>query len=260
MTKRESEVDHYGTYLIQLRDLEREARLGPDKQAILRAYLVARAKLVRAAGRGARSVRLPDGAHMSLLPPSFKRVYESLENADSAELDDWTKDIQDMEQAVVLARGQAKTDREERAYEKQAERVDTSRTHGERARKLRGKRVWLYHGTSSELLPEIVQHGLSPDRDPIDPMTTTEGYVYLTGEPGSWDSGGSAWFYARRAAAHFGGAPVILRVIVDFDDLEPDEDDADLRSYDVQYRTTLPVPPTAIMEVDGQRLRERYGA
>lgn len=259
MTKSESEADHYSTYLAQLRDLEREARLGPDKQAILRSWLVARAKLVRAAGRGATSVRLPDGSHMSLAPPSFKRVYQNLENADVAELNEWTKDIQDLEQAVVIARGQAKTDRAERAYERQAETIVTHRTHGERARRLRGKKVWLYHGTSSELLPEITKHGLLPTQDPIDPDTTTEGYVYLTGEMGSWSTGGSAWFYARRAAAHFGGSPVILRVIVDFDDLEPDLDDADLRSFDVQYRTERAVPPGAIMEIDGQRLRERPG-
>jgi hypothetical protein len=250
--------DFYSTYLIERRDVDREARLSPSKQAIFRSWISARAKLARAA-RGAVSARLPSGVSVSLLPPKFLTIYENLEAADESEMDEWSRDIQELSEAVREARGSSKADRAERAYEKQAVVIDTARTHAERERRLRGKRVWLYHGTSSALLPEIVEHGLLPTQDPIDPDTTTEGYVYLTGEPGDWSSGGSAWFYARRAAAHFGGQPIILRVIVDFDDLEPDMDDADLRSFDVQYRTENAVPVGAIMEIDGERLRERYG-
>lgn len=255
--KSESTVDHYATYLVARRDLSREAALTPERQAILRSWIVARAKLVKAAGRSS-TVTLDEHTSISLLPPKFQVMYANLEQASPRDLGEWAEDVAAMERAIERARTRAGADRAEQRYERQAEHVDTSMTPSQRERKLRGKNVWLFHGTSSALLDDISRHGLRADQEPIDPDTTTAGYVYLTADIGSWSQGGSAWFYARRAASKFGGSPVILRVIVDFDDLEADEDDADLKSYAVQYRTAGGVPAGAIMEADGQRLRERY--
>lgn len=61
----------------------------------------------------------------------------------------------------------------------------------------------------------------------------------------------SAEFYARRAAVVFGGEPVILRVIVDWDDLSPDPDDEDIASGAWQFVTSAPV---RVVEVDGEKV------
>lgn len=259
MKKKESEIDHYATYQVERRDLEREAEMQPEKRALLRAWIVARARLVRAAGEH-RTISTGGGSSVMLTPPNFGRIYDALENASNDELAEWYADVTEMQDLLGGVRDRAKADRAEQQYERQALRVDAYEKHGKRDRRLRGKRVWLYHGTSSALLKKISREGLRPDMRPIEVMGTTPGYVYLTAEPGSWSWGGSAWFYARRAASKFGGEPVLLRVIVEFDDLEPDDDDSDLQNYHAQFRTRRTVPPGAIMEADGQRLRERYGS
>ena len=245
---RQSEIDHFATFAIERRDLTREAALPPERHALLRQYIIARSRLLRASGR-------------TFGPPArFDRLYPFLENAAESELQELSSDISEMEGEIVKARQRVKADKAERKYERQAKHVEVGEAHGKRERRLRGTWVWLYHGTSSALLDQIVRDGLSPDQTPIDKETTTPGFVYLTAQPGSWGDGGSAMFYARRAAARHGGEPIVLRVIVDFDDLEPDDDDADqsFATYNAQFRTRERVPPGAIMEIDGERLRERY--
>jgi hypothetical protein len=243
---RQSEIDHFATWGIHWRDLAREAALPPERHALLRQQIIAWGRLTRAGGRVHR--------------PRFATLYSFLETAAEPELLELSELISETEGKIVQARQQAKAGKAERKYERQAKHVEAGEAHDKRERRLRGTWVWLYHGTSSALLDQIVRDGLSPDQAPIDKETTTPGFVYLTAQPGSWGDGGSAAFYARRAAARHGGEPIVLRVIVDFDDLEPDDDDADqsFATYNAQFRTRERVPPGAIMEIDGERLRERY--
>lgn len=251
-----SETDYFETYALDRRDLPREGALSPERRALLRAYLVARGKL---AATGARSVSLPDGTYVSLVGPlSFRRLYEGLETGSDEDLGDMADYISRMEGAVSQARRQVSAEAAERRYERQASEIDASLSFKQRDRKYAGKLVWLYHGTASALLPQIVKEGLQPDAEPAH-RDTTPGYVYLTLQPGSYSDGGTAFFYARGAARKFGGEPTVLRVIVPYDDLEDDGDDADLATYSHQYRTRQAVPPGAIMEVGGEVLRERYG-
>lgn len=145
----------------------------------------------------------------------------------------------------------ARAERAERAYEAQGVDLEDLWREGEPAvrRKAGGEWVWLYHGTSSALLPGILQHGLRPGENVIDAKTPG---VFLTAMPGRGDNAG-AFFYARRAAAHFGGEPVVLRVLVPFDALEPDPDDEDIQAGRHQYVIDA-VAPAWIYEVNGERL------
>ena len=60
-----------------------------------------------------------------------------------------------------------------------------------RKQRLSGQDVWLYHGTSSKLLPKIRKEGLCPDPPRRAAPDTSSGYVYLTVRAGSaMDRGG----------------------------------------------------------------------
>ena len=107
--------------------------------------------------------------------------------------------------------------------------------------KLEGEMVWLYHGTTSKLLPTIRKEGLCPSPPKKSFAATTPGYVYLTAH--------RAQYYAWHAAGQFGGRPIVLRVRVPWDDLEPDDDDADLTIGRDQYRYGACIPPHEIAEV-----------
>ena len=139
------------------------------------------------------------------------------------------------------------------------------------ARQLCGKDAWLYHGTTSKFLPRILRDGLVPGDEPPrrkrlrrqDRKSNTGGpgdpvryqpHVFLTANEAGHAS--SAEWYARGAAATHGGDPVILRVLVPWDDLEPDPDDADIASGRYQFVIDR-VPPGAILEVDGKRRKPR---
>ena len=139
------------------------------------------------------------------------------------------------------------------------------------ARQLRGKDAWLYHGTTSKLLPRILRDGLVPGDEPPrrkrlrrqDRKSNASGpgdhvryqpHVFLTANADS-DASSASW-YARGAAATHGGDPVILRVLVPWDDLEPDPDDADIASGRYQFVVDH-VPPEAILEVNGKRRKPR---
>jgi hypothetical protein len=149
----------------------------------------------------------------------------------------------------TLRTERAEVRREARRYEG-AVRLDLDlRERHAQARALRGQDVWLYHGTSSRLLPKIRKEGLCPDPPRRAYAQTTPGYVYLTVHMGTGPrQGGTAAFYAQQAVALFGGEPVVLRVSVPWDSLESDEDDADLRVGADQYRTPTCVVPRQIAE------------
>lgn len=116
-----------------------------------------------------------------------------------------------------------------------------------------GKHVWLYHGTTSKFLPNIMREGLRDDRNKVDVHQTVAPGVRLTARPGRWGEGGTAAKYAEGAAHEHGGKPVVLRVKVSYDDLEPDVDDEDLSVGRHQF-TLDSVPPEAILESNGKRL------
>jgi hypothetical protein len=141
-----------------------------------------------------------------------------------------------------------------RIWERQAAEIDVelrrrwSRLYG-------GKDVWLWHGTSSALLPEIREHGLLAEPPKPTHPSSTPGYVYLTTIPGGFTrTGGDAIFYARSAASRHGGDPVLLRVIVPWDELEPDMDDEDIESGRWQFRTEFDIPPDMIREIGEERV------
>ena len=142
------------------------------------------------------------------------------------------------------------------------------------ARQLRDKEVWLYHGTTSRFLPRILREGLVPGDEPpqrkrlrrqgrksnvsgVGDRVRYQPHVFLTANADSNVS--SAAWYARGAAATHGGDPVVLRVLVPWDDLEPDPDDADIASGRYQFVVDH-VPPEAILEVNGKRRKPRRSA
>ena len=162
--------------------------------------------------------------------------------------------------AIATARAErARDDRAARAqarYEAQAlDLADASyRGAPALARAARGRFVWLYHGTTSRFGRAFVRDGLRPGVHRIDAQ---QHGVFLTARPGGGlHDGGTAAWYARRAAHHFGGDPVVLRVRAPFDQLEPDGDDADIAAGDYQFVADV-VPAEDICEVNGERVRGR---
>ena len=181
----------------------------------------------------------------------WQNLYAALEEHEPGVEDAVEERITELKKDAPAARSRRKAEREQERWEKQALELDSWLTLAQQRRRYAGRDVWLYHGTSSELLPTILQYGLQPDVDERIWDEATPGYVYLTA---LYDGSGKgdASFYARRAAGHFGGEPSVLRVIVPFDELEPDEDDADIASGRHQFRN--PHPVTRIMEIDGERV------
>ncbi len=209
------------------RSPEFEATLPPERRALLRRWLV--------------------GKHYGVRWPVF---YEFIA---TAPLDDVEREVLDRESRLASERAVAKTAAAEERREMMKYRgaVQVASDPRERRRqRLAGKDVWLYHGTTSKLLPRIRREGLSPEMHHLSssPSDTTPGYVYLTADAYGTE-GGTAQFYARRAAGVHGGEPVVLRVRVPWDALEPDEDDADLRCGRHQFRLAGRVPPEDVVEV-----------
>lgn len=142
----------------------------------------------------------------------------------------------------------------EAAYESQGIEAE-----GKTLAQLRGRKVWLYTGTTSGRLDAIRSQGLIAGSEPLNfgatgqDLTETEA-VFLTARYGN-EPGGAA-DYARRAASRDGTEPVVLRVLVDGDDLEPDPDDQDVGTARFQY-TIDGVAPEQIMEIDGERVMHK---
>jgi hypothetical protein len=142
-----------------------------------------------------------------------------------------------------------KEEREAR-YESQAVDPDDASYSGRSAieRVARGREVWLYHGTTSKFLRAILVDGLIAGVHRID---AKQRGVYLTARHTP-----SAVWYADRAAGHFGGDPVVLRVRVPFDWLEWDADDEDISAGNYQFIADR-VPPERICEVNGKKIKGR---
>lgn len=148
------------------------------------------------------------------------------------------------ERASALA--EAKRER----YESQGVEVDSYAPQS--MGQLRGKKVWLYHGTASALLPEIRRHGIRPrgshgkySNVGRSAFHLSSDRVFLTARPSGQ---ASAEFYARAAARKHGGDPVVLRVLVDGDALTRDRDDSDIGAGRYQFEVDA-VEPGEIKEI-----------
>lgn len=150
------------------------------------------------------------------------------------------------------AKAAAAEEKKREAYEAQGVKVD-----GQPLTKLRGKRVWLYHGTSDKFVKKILTSGIAPGTETSNwsnfgSKKRREGvqpHVFLTANDGGLAA--SAGDYAMRAAYKHGGHAVVLRVLVDADELSYDPDDRDLPVGRNQFVIDR-VSPSEIMEVDGK--------
>jgi hypothetical protein len=195
-------------------------------------------------------------------------LYSSLGTEYEATLAELRQSTQEHLRRAKLVRAQTRQEQRQRAWDKQAIELDPDSPMGKQTRGLSDNDlVWVCHGTSSKFWPAIRRAGLVPT-DPQDetarrrglsrrtwkgPTASTPGFVYLTV---ACDQGGrgDARFYAQVAASTWGGEPVLLRLIVPWGWLEPDDDDADIDTGRVQFRTTEHIPPSAIKEKDGRRV------
>ena len=122
------------------------------------------------------------------------------------------------------------------AWEGQAFSIPDPLTDHQR-RKLQGKLVWTYHGTSDALLPSIQRDGLKIRPPKKTFRETTSGWVYIA------TTYSEVLFYTTIAVSVHGGNPVILGAIVPFDHLHKDLDDKDLDSGRRQFRVPFDVKP-----------------
>lgn len=121
---------------------------------------------------------------------------------------------------------------------------------------LRGKQVWLYHGTSDLFLSDIQTNGLRPGQvsEPSNFGTASRGNrrqskVFLTDDPTA------ARNYARNAAQRQGGSPVVLRMLVAGNDLSRDRDDREIAGIGAHQYTAPEVAADRVMEVNDRRIR-----
>ena len=122
---------------------------------------------------------------------------------------------------------------------------------------LSGLPVAVYHGTSSALLPSIVQAGgLQPPRSRAEmasPHKNSGAGVYVE------DSGGGlVSTYALAAAQRFGGDAVLLTIKTVLGELESDPDDLDIASGRHQYVLDS-VPLSDIVDVHPPHWRQALG-
>lgn len=190
-----------------------------------------------------------------------KRGYDELLSADPSAKDELLEHLEsklheqrqraDMKVADGWSPSKAAADE---AFERQA--VDPD---GKSPKQLRGKHVWMYHGTTDAFLPNIESRGinhLAPHWSNVGRTATsrpTPGHVYLTSDADQ------ARRYANGASAKHGGSGTVLRVAVPFDELSRDADDADLASGRTQWRLSRTVTPDEIKEINGQRRESHKG-
>lgn len=183
----------------------------------------------------------------------WNRFVEFLLTSERSEVEEW---IAERESESSKRSGYDLAAAEAERWESQAFEVPPKPKGGHRG-KFAGALVWMYHGTSTALLRDIKRNGLQADAPKRTWSSTTRGWVYLTRAPS--DGPGGAWDYALKAAREHGGDPVVLRVIVPWDDLSPDLDDRDISAGAHQYRMRYGVPPSAIFEVGDDRMRGTIG-
>lgn len=223
------------------------------------------ARAPRFLGVGLNRVAYPKDLHRD---PRFRGALEAARQTPYLLWDRWLQwyrtatdqdlaDFADSARQAIKRRLEQESERAEEArWESQAFDVTTPRPRSGYRGRLDGALVWMYHGTSSELLPAILRDGLLPIPPRKRQRSATGGWVYLTPNRTGMCS---AENYAHEAAYAFGGDAVILRVIVPWQDLAPDLDDRDISCGKHQWRTRSPVPPEAIFEVDGRRVRGEIG-
>tara|TARA_R110000824_G_scaffold54028_2_gene149077 strand:- start:43631 stop:47185 length:3555 start_codon:yes stop_codon:yes gene_type:complete len=163
----------------------------------------------------------------------------------------------DAEKAVTQAAEKAekaeKQEKAERDYEAQGVEIDPHDPPP--LSELRGKMVWLYHGTTTKHLKTINRAGISPGQQPsnfgaVGNSDAVQDVVFLTAQASGQ---ASAAFYAKGAARRHGGDPTVLRVLVSGDTLSHDADDEDISSGGYQF-TSGGVAVDEIIEVDGERI------
>ncbi len=225
-----------------MRDLNREESYPPVLRAALDAWTASRVKA---------------GAHgrVRWKETTYPWIEEQLAAGHLDELLAELAGLVDENKAkAVQRRADRRLSAAERLWERQAIEVDSWLSRKTLRRDLAGRNVWLWHGTSSALLPEIRRRGLLAEPPKKTHQSSTSGYIYLTTEAGDYGSGGSAVFYARSAAGKHGGDPVLLRVIVPWNELEPDADDEELSCGRCQFRTAFDIPVDRIREIGDERV------
>jgi hypothetical protein len=179
---------------------------------------------------------------------------ESLIEDDPEALEYFREKLVDTPARIERQRAAAAAEAEEEDYESQGLDLDALSYRGPAAidRTARGQIVWVYHGTTTRFLDDILRRGLVGGVNRID--AKNEG-VYVTARPGGGlRDGGTAHWYAERAAGYFGGSPAVLRLLLPYDELVWDSDDEDISTGNYQWVTDY-VPPGAIYEVNGERIR-----
>ncbi len=112
-----------------------------------------------------------------------------------------------------------------------------------------GMDIVLYHFTSDALLPKIKEEGLHTGHGQKSNVYSTLAGVYLTMDS-SYNSPPNRQ-YQVQAVDKWGGNPVRLTVIENFDELTPDPDDADIQSGRIQFITDY-VNPRQIVSTGGE--------
>jgi hypothetical protein len=155
---------------------------------------------------------------------------------------------------IAQQQAAAAAEAEEAAYEARGLDLDELSYYGPAIvdRKARGQIVWVYHGTTTRFLDDILQQGLLAGVNRIDAKVSG---IYVTARPGGGlREGGTARWYAERAAGYFGGDPVVLRLLLPYNELDWDTDDEDIQTGNYQWVIDY-VPPSAIYEVNGESIR-----
>lgn len=222
-----------------VRDMEREHSFPLYQRQVIDDFDDARRQLARAEDGWVPRIR-------------WDMLYASLEEGDPATqeavdfLEEKTAEAWD-DLPAAKARGRAA--REQDKWERQAIEIDTALSPGEMEAAYGGKLVWLWHGTSSAVWPSIERHGLVMDPRSRAWSTTTPGFVFLTADPSK-----AIGIYAKTAVMALGGDPMLLRIIVPWNELMWDEDDADLAMGRVQFMLARDVYPGEILEMDDMRI------
>ena len=106
----------------------------------------------------------------------------------------------------------------------------------------------MYHGTSTAVLPRILDEGLvteAPSRVEVLTGGRSARGVYVT----AWPGAGVGLDYAQRAATWFGGKPVWLEILAPWGALSSDPDDVGIESGRWQHVADH-IPPSWILRAD----------
>ena len=120
-----------------------------------------------------------------------------------------------------------------------------------RMSRYRGKNVWLFHGTTTRFLRSMRAHGLTGELRRTDARGSLTRDVYVTALPGDEPCGAAR--YASAAVHAHGGDRLVVRVLVPFDELRYDPDDADIACGKFQW-IVRSVPANAIYSMSGKPL------